>query len=59
MLNGSVRQAGATGAASEGSPTITFGRIGMQTHPMAQRIEHWPLDKLIPYARNPRTHSDA
>src|SRR5450631_700840 len=28
-------------------------------HPMAQRIEHWPLDRLIPYARNPRTHSDA
>ncbi len=26
---------------------------------MARRIEHWPLDKLIPYARNPRTHSDA
>jgi DNA modification methylase len=24
-----------------------------------QRIEHWPLDRLIPYARNPRTHSDA
>jgi hypothetical protein len=24
-----------------------------------QRIEHWPLEKLIPYARNPRTHSDA
>jgi DNA modification methylase len=31
----------------------------MLTHPMAQRIEHWPLDKLIPFARNPRTHSDA
>src|SRR5580698_5186009 len=31
----------------------------LQTHPMAQRIEHWPLEKLIPYARNPRTHSDA
>jgi DNA modification methylase len=31
----------------------------MLTHPMAQRIEHWPLEKLIPYARNPRTHSDA
>jgi len=30
----------------------------MLTHPMAQRIEHWPLDKLIPYARNPRSHSD-
>ena len=27
--------------------------------PMAQRVEHWPLEKLIPYARNPRTHSDA
>ena len=26
---------------------------------MAQRIEHWLLDKLIPYARNPRTHSEA
>ena len=31
----------------------------MTLHAMAQRIEHWPLDKLIPYARNPRTHSDA
>jgi ParB-like chromosome segregation protein Spo0J len=26
---------------------------------MAQRIEHWLLDKLIPFTRNPRTHSDA
>jgi DNA modification methylase len=31
----------------------------MLPHPMAQRIEHWPLDRLIPFARNPRTHSDA
>src|SRR5450631_1444402 len=31
----------------------------MLTTPMAQRIEHWPLEKLIPYARNPRTHSEA
>jgi ParB-like chromosome segregation protein Spo0J len=31
----------------------------MQPLPMASQIEHWPLDKLIPYARNPRTHSDA
>jgi DNA modification methylase len=31
----------------------------MLTHPMARRIEHWLLDKLIPFARNPRTHSDA
>jgi len=26
---------------------------------MAKRIEIWPIEKLIPYARNPRTHSDA
>jgi ParB-like chromosome segregation protein Spo0J len=31
----------------------------MLPYPMAQRIEHWPLEKLIPWARNPRTHSDA
>ena len=28
-------------------------------YPMAQRIELWPIDKLIPYAKNPRTHSEA
>jgi hypothetical protein len=26
---------------------------------LPRHIEHWPLDKLIPYARNPRRHSDA
>jgi len=25
---------------------------------MARRIEIWPIERLIPYARNPRTHSD-
>lgn len=25
----------------------------------AEKIEHWSIDKLIPYARNSRTHSDA
>jgi ParB-like chromosome segregation protein Spo0J len=25
---------------------------------MARRIELWPVDRLIPYARNPRTHSE-
>ena len=25
----------------------------------AHKIESWPIDKLIPYARDPRTHSDA
>jgi DNA modification methylase len=31
----------------------------MHMHPGAQRIELWPIDKLIPFARNPRTHSEA
>src|SRR5262245_59370093 len=31
----------------------------MTPHAMAQRIELWPLDRLIPYARNARTHSEA
>jgi ParB-like chromosome segregation protein Spo0J len=26
---------------------------------MASRIEMWPLERLIPYARNARTHSEA
>lgn len=26
---------------------------------IADKIEHWSIDKLIPYARNARTHSDA
>lgn len=31
----------------------------MSSQHMAQRIELWPIDRLIPYARNPRTHSHA
>src|ERR1700704_1512135 len=31
----------------------------MTLHAIAKHIEQWPLDKLVPYARNPRTHSDA
>jgi hypothetical protein len=31
----------------------------MNLQAMAKQIEFWVLDKLIPYARNPRTHSDA
>src|SRR5438270_4499178 len=26
---------------------------------LAKRIEIWPIDRLVPYARNPRTHSEA
>jgi len=29
------------------------------TPAMVQRIELWPIGRLIPFARNPRTHSDA
>jgi ParB-like nuclease domain len=25
----------------------------------AERIEHWPIERLIPYAKNPRLHSEA
>lgn len=25
---------------------------------LPQTVEHWPLDRVRPYARNPRTHSD-
>ena len=32
---------------------------GLQHYPLVQQIELWPIDKLIPYAKNPRTHSDA
>ena len=28
------------------------------TPSMASRIELWPLDRLKPYAKNARTHSD-
>src|SRR5277367_125068 len=31
----------------------------MFSQAMAQRIEHWSLDKLTPYPKNPRRHSDA
>jgi ParB-like chromosome segregation protein Spo0J len=31
----------------------------MLSQAMAQRIELWPLDRLVPYTKNPRTHSDA
>jgi ParB-like chromosome segregation protein Spo0J len=26
---------------------------------LADRIEFWPIDRLRPYERNPRTHSEA
>jgi ParB-like chromosome segregation protein Spo0J len=26
---------------------------------LAERIERWPIDRLRPYERNPRTHNEA
>lgn len=31
----------------------------MNLHSMAKQIEHWMIEKLTPWAKNPRTHSDA
>jgi ParB-like chromosome segregation protein Spo0J len=31
----------------------------MNTPIVAKHLEHWPLDRLIPYARNARMHSDS
>src|SRR6476659_5618670 len=28
------------------------------TSQLSDQIERWPIDRLIPHARNPRTHSD-
>ncbi|MBI5121323.1 MAG: site-specific DNA-methyltransferase [Rhodospirillales bacterium] len=28
------------------------------THPLPDTVEHWPVDRLIPYGHNARTHSD-
>lgn len=35
-----------------------MGRPASTVQHLAQRIELWPLDRLTPYARNPRTHTD-
>src|SRR6266853_910460 len=31
----------------------------MISQAVAKQVELWPIDKLIPFARNPRTHSDS
>src|SRR6187455_1152724 len=31
----------------------------MLTHPTVQNVEIWPIDKFIPYARNPRKNDSA
>jgi ParB-like nuclease domain len=34
-------------------------RVSINLHSMAKQIELWVIEKLIPWARNPRTHSGA
>jgi hypothetical protein len=31
--------------------------IVRQAHRPSDRVERWPIDRLVPYARNARTHS--
>jgi DNA modification methylase len=40
--------------------SIVSGPAAAPTLPWsAERIEHWPIERLIPYANNPRLHSEA
>ena len=36
-----------------------YRRIAMDLQAIVKHIELWLIDKLIPFARNPRTHSEA
>lgn len=53
------------GAANDGpwrsSPTVNLviQEAASITPALARRIEIWPVARLVPYARNARTHSDA
>src|SRR5229473_6187533 len=40
-------------------PISESSSTNARPYPMAKHIEMWPVEKLIPYARNPRTHSEA
>src|SRR6266853_2460174 len=40
-------------------PLSEFSSTNARPYPMAKHIELWRVEKLIPYARNPRTHSEA
>jgi hypothetical protein len=44
--------------ALRGSP-LTDAPQGAGLVALADRIELWPIDRLCPYERNPRTHSEA
>src|SRR6202041_1709607 len=40
-------------------PVGNHERVSISLHSMAKQIQLWLVDKLIPYAKNPRTHSAA
>ena len=42
----------------ENETLVTAKSAGPAIWP-ADRIERWPIERLVPYARNARTHSDA
>jgi DNA modification methylase len=52
------RRASAPKFAPRGSP-LTDAPQGGGLVALADRIELWPIDRLRPYERNPRTHSEA
>jgi hypothetical protein len=39
--------------------SATQPALNSQPYPRATHIEMWPIERLVPFARNPRTHSDA
>ena len=49
----------ATGQTFDAVAAERLGAPGMTISWLADKIEQWPTDKLVPYARNARTHSDA
>src|SRR5262245_13655820 len=58
-LTGSIRANQVSARPLKEVPEANAQRGSMNLYSVAQRIEHWLIDRLIPYARNPRTHSDA
>ena len=51
-----VRERAANGGARRSSTPVILEPVSI-TPALARRIEIWPVDRLVPYARNARTHS--
>src|SRR5580704_6522793 len=61
-MKGSVRQASAKRTLRKALPSTTNHHLAgevMSSRAAAQQIEHWPIDKLVFYARNPRKNDSA